>query len=287
MAAILSIRIGLFGNKDVTPDQLKAFLTFVAGGIGTAATVLGTLLTKQHNDRERFRQQLQAVIDGMKFVEEEREKSAGLFSALVLLGHQHVAIRMLEPAWEGDGVDDATATWVVGQILAGQDESLEGRRASKDSIEEAATLLLKHAKSGDLTDNDDGLVCFPGHFLDTWSTDYRIPLKAKIKLLASTAWMLTKQNNDWWISSRWNEVPVRGKFEGWPIGLWVDCVESESDKTVRASAVALLDAFWGHFEGDSHADRQSRTDEEELPGDIRKALEAVRAAWPPVRQAAY
>src|SRR5512139_2504795 len=119
IAAALAIRSGLFAVTGRAPssDQIKVFLAFIGGGLGTAATVFTALITRDHNERERDRLQLQTVIDSLQSLPESppSPRVAGVLSTVVLLGHERVGIRILDPAWEAHLVDDATATWLIGQ----------------------------------------------------------------------------------------------------------------------------------------------------------------------------
>lgn len=284
MAALLSIHSGLFSfsfsSKTVSSAELNAFLTFVAGGLGTAATVYGALLTRQHNDRERWRQQLQAIIGSLQFIREanQLERSVGVFSSMVLLGHQHVAIRMLEPAWEKEDIDPATATWVIGQILSGEDESLERRRPSDDTMTEATVILLKHAKLGHLTSHESLHVFFPGHFLHAWETDYPIPFAAKVNLLASMAMALANRPYAWW-KERWRTGDQYLPNPSWPIDVWIKCAKWEHDPIVRASANELLITFWEHYRHERDKYTLDKVKPEELPAEIRYA-KAQLPPWP-------
>ena len=53
ISAVLIIRSGIFDlNKGAVGDEeFKALWTFIASGLATAATVIGLLFTKSHNDR--------------------------------------------------------------------------------------------------------------------------------------------------------------------------------------------------------------------------------------------
>ncbi|MEN1886106.1 hypothetical protein [Streptomyces mirabilis] len=242
MAASLAIRTNLFRLGKPTDTQLKTFLTFVAGGLGTAVTVLGALLTREHNARERWRQQLEAVLRSLEFIRKKQSKhadvAAGVFSSMVLLGHRHAALRTLIPAWDSGKVEPATATWVIGEILAGNDESLEGRRVSPDAMTEAAYVLKKHAEKGELTNERAETYYFPDHFMRAWTTDTKMPRKAKLYLLAAMAETMCSQDKEWW---------TRKNLPPWPMFIWEECADRDPDPIVRDSAKSLLNAAKLHF----------------------------------------
>ncbi|MFI8461821.1 hypothetical protein [Kitasatospora sp. NPDC085464] len=255
MAASLAIRIGLFGWGDVDSAQVKTFLTFIGGGLGTAATVFGALLTKQHNARERWRQQLDTIVQSLNFIDPpmKQERVAGVFSSMVLLGHQHVAIRMLDPAWRHGNIDAASATWVIGQVLSGEDPSMEGVTASDDTVLEASVILKEHA-GPDLVDKDKNIFFFPGGYMHTWPVDRKLPTQAKVNLLSAMGATFLSQDISWW-----TDGGERTLDEAWPLRVWKDCTNgAETDAEIREDAKHLLNAVNGAIRTDELSAMQEK-----------------------------
>jgi uncharacterized integral membrane protein len=244
MSTSLAVRLRLFGFTG-TPDPmaLTAFLTFIGGGLAAAATLLGALLTKGHNDRERRRLELESVIRSLESMRPgSKGRVAGVISATVLLGQPRVAIRVLEPLWQDGEVDPATATWILDEVLIADDEHLSqlgGEHLVDDLQIEAATLLLKHAERGELTNPADvkGSYYFPGHFMHRWHTE--LPDLAKQDLLLAMGEVLVSRDRDWWSSP--------GTIPRWPTLVWMQCAETDPNPVIRASAAALLDALCGCY----------------------------------------
>jgi predicted membrane-bound mannosyltransferase len=53
LSTAFAIRSGVLdlGKRNITADEYKAMWAFFASGLATAATIIGLLLTKSHNDR--------------------------------------------------------------------------------------------------------------------------------------------------------------------------------------------------------------------------------------------
>lgn len=242
MAALLAIRADMFGVTG-TPDseQTRLFLTFIGGGLATAATVLGALFTWQHNNRERHRLGIQAVIESLASMSVDAPpRVAGVLASMVLLGHPRIAIRMLAPAWEAHKVDPGTATWLIGQVLApgkAQADHLDGDRADPAAVEEAAVLLREHA--GELTERRPRSFNFPGYFQHAWLTEPELPEEAKRQLLIAIGLMLASRGKDWWCPQGF---PPR-----WPISVLAECASRDSDDDIKKAAAVLFRALYFYF----------------------------------------
>ena len=67
MAFSLALRSGMLGwSGRPTSEQIKLFLTFIGGGLATAASVFAALFTREHNTRERQRLRLETVINSLE-----------------------------------------------------------------------------------------------------------------------------------------------------------------------------------------------------------------------------
>lgn len=165
MATILAFRSGLFTFSRARPgdEQVRVFMTFIGGGLATSATFFAALLTWEHNKREHRRMQLETVIKSLDALPDGEPRVAGSIATMVLLGHQSVAMRVLAPAWDKRAVDDATATWLIGQVL-------EGGRRDEKAIAEAAALLLAHASHLTVASHKRCL-SWPGYWFENWKHD--------------------------------------------------------------------------------------------------------------------
>jgi hypothetical protein len=242
MAGSLAARSGLFTwSSEPSTQQVQIFMTFIGGGLATAATVFGALLTRGHNARERWRLQLETVLKSLESLPKESSaRAAAVLSTLVLLGQERVAIRMLGPAWQAGDVDHGTATWLIGQVLTGQrtpGARMDGDRPDESAVTEAALLLRHHAE--ELTEAERGLFYFPGHFQRRWSTERDLPWAAKDSLLLTMGAMLASRDRSWWCSG--------GSLSAWPATILLECAEHESQEIPRASAAVLFAALHDCF----------------------------------------
>ncbi|MGW8378170.1 hypothetical protein [Streptomyces sp. ODS28] len=239
MAATLAIRSGVYGfSGRPDPAQVKTFLTFVGGGLATAATLFGALITREHNARERRRLGLDTLLKSLdSFSPGTPQRVAAVLSTMILLGHPRVVLRVLEPAWKAEEVDHATATWCIGQVLAGAETSSTGRRdARADPVINEATVLLR-SHTHQLTDRATGGLFFPGDFLSGWRGD--LPHTAKNDLLLAMGETLLSQDKRWWCPG--------GAPPHWPTRVWMKCAEQDPDPDIRLSAAVLVDALCSCF----------------------------------------
>lgn len=241
----------------VTPDQIRVFATFLAGAFAAAATLFTTLITRTHNERERRRLVLEAVIRSIEALPDKEPKTrvAGVLSTLVLLGQERIALRVLQPAWEDGLVEEATATWLIGQVLTGDGTygaPGDGDRTDRTAITEASVLLAEHADR--LTGTVAGQYYFPGHFMWQWRTRRNLPPEAKEQLLIAMGRVLLSRDPEWW-------RPAGGP-PGWPTEVLVEAAEKDRSRSVRSSAALLLAAlhecFPEEFEARLHERRLAR-----------------------------
>lgn len=289
IAGLLAARTGMFrlhGAPD--PKQTSVFLTFIGGGLGTAATVLGMLFTWQHNRRERYRLGLDTVLKSLESLDPDTPpKVAGVLASMILLGQPRVALRVLAPAWKREEVDADTATWLIGQILAGDSEwrgSRDGDPVDQPAVIEAAVLLREHAD--ELTKDKPGSYCFPGYFHDKWKTKPKLPGEAKEQLLIAMGTMLASRGKDWW--------ECDGHPPMWPTEILELCARNDRDRTIRSAASVLFGELNLHFPDDFKSHFEDEPDV--LDGILRTSREAatdpdldeftslanrIREAWAP------
>ncbi len=230
MAGYLAVRAGMFGFTRSTTsadEQVKTFLTFIGGGLATAATVFGTLLTRRYREREEWRQNCEAVNAGLQSLNPGPSRVAGVLTSTVELGKPEVAVRILDPAWHTGDLDAATATWIIDQVLL-KAAGKARERPSPATLHEVAVVLAKHAQNGDLTEQQPRHYFIPDSLRETWRLDPAIPLDVQSLLLTATAHVLLSREWEWWCDDP--KIPPR-----WPHTLWLSCVEA-SGKSADAPA---------------------------------------------------
>lgn len=230
MAGYLAFRAGMFGFTHSTlseDEQVKMFLTFIGGGLATAATVLGTLLTRRYREREAWRQNCEAVNAGLQSLNPGKSRVAGVLTNTVELGKPEIAVRILDPAWRTDDLDAATATWIIDQVLlkaAGKPRE----RPSPATLHEVAVILAKHAQNGDLTEEKQPRhFSIPDSLREAWKVDPAIPLDVQSLLLTATAHVLLSREWQWWCDDP--KIPPR-----WPHNLWLSCVTAAHESAQDA-----------------------------------------------------
>ena len=288
MAVLLAIRAGMFRLSGApSSTQTSVFLTFIGGGLATAATVLAALFTWEHNRRERRRLIMDTVIKSLESLEAGKSRVVGVLSSIIQLGQPRVALRVLAPIWETGQVDDETATWLIGQVLApdrARIDSGDGDTIDQATVEEAAVLLREHADK--LTKDKERSFSFPGHFKDEWSTEPELPHDAKAQMLIAMGTMLASRSKDWWACD--------GHCPQWPTGILVKCARHDPDPQVKSAAAVLLAELHSHFPDDFTMSFEDLP--EALEGILRNGREAaangglgelvslagdIRAKWTP------
>jgi hypothetical protein len=217
LAISFAIRSGIFklNDKSISNEEFRALWAFIAAGVGTAATIIGFLLTKSHNDRTlAFQEDLEArklasqkesdarltletVVRGLELMVVSdgtyapKARIAGSLATLVHLGHPAIAMRALTIIWEEDRVDGGTACWLISEVL---------RTGSEVSKKEAAELLFLHAET--LTREARPFYYdWPDVLIDNWLTD--LPLEARLRILAAFVKVVLSQELSWWDSKWW------------------------------------------------------------------------------------
>ena len=283
MAASVAIQAGLFELSGAPRrEQLGAFATFIGTSLAAVATVFAALLTRAHNVRERQRLRLETVVKSLEMLPDtsKRARIAGVLSTMVLLGQERVAMRVLHPAWDDCDVDDGTATWLIGQVLAGGGSRLarEGDRLDDVAMREAAVLLLNHASN--LTGAKAGQYYFAGHFMRQWRTKNHLPPQVKLDVLHTMGQMLVDRGREWW--SPTGELPY------WPTIVLLECARKDPHRGVRTSAAVLLAALRDSFPqefGKRVPDKRMTTmltraeKASSVPAEHRKIAARIRRDW--------
>lgn len=228
LAMLVLSKSGLVvGDAKITDAQLQVFMAFIGGGLATSATLVGVLLTYAHNRRAERRLQLETVIKSLENLPVGEARLAGAITTMVLLGHQGVAMRVLQPAWHKDEVDAATATWLIDRVISSEPRD-------PDAVDEAVTILREHADK--LPEKEHrGYVNFPGAFFQRWNPT--LSEGSKQNMLWAMGEAVLNRPPDWYFSA-----PPR-----WPIGIIADCMLEDPDETTRVCAAVLLDGFVRRF----------------------------------------
>jgi hypothetical protein len=283
MAVSVAVHAGLFELAGAPgPNQLGAFVTFIGTSLAAVATVFAALLTRAHNVRERHRLRLETVVKSLEMLPDtsKRARIAGVLSTMVLLGQERVAMRVLHPAWEDGDVDDGTATWLIGQVLAGGRSRLarEGDQLDDVAMREAAVLLFNHSSS--LTGEKAGQYYFAGHFMRQWRTKNHLPPQVKLDVLRTMGQMLVDRGREWW--SPTGELPY------WPTIVLLECARKDPHRGVRSSAAVLLAALRDSFPqefGKRVPDKRMTTmltraeKASSVPAEHRKIAASIRRDW--------
>jgi hypothetical protein len=245
LAISFVVRSGIFDLRDrtISDEEFRTLWAFIAAGVGTAATIIGFLLTRSHNertlafqrdleDRKLASQQetdarmtLETVVRGLELLVvgdgayAPRARIAGSLATMVQLGHPAIAMRVLATLWQEDKVDNGTACWLISEVL---------RMGTRQSRIEAAYLLYRHADS--LTDSGaEAWFDWPDILQDNWSTDF--PLEARLRILASFVMVVLSKEPSWW-GSDW-----------WFFPYLDEVAQTDPDPTVTDTAMQLLWAF--------------------------------------------
>lgn len=299
MAASLAFRADLFwpikGVGKPGSDQVEMFKVFIGGGLATAVTLVGALLTREHNARGRRRLQLETVVKSLEFLPaESSQRVPAVLATMVLLGQQRIAIRILGPAWKRGAVDPQTATWLINQVLISDrtDRSqTDADRPDETAMNEASLLLWKHA--ADLMQSKRLDYSFPGDFQTGWAFPrYRLDglrgakkrHSVKKNILMAMGTMLISRDRDWWCHG--GNPPV------WPTDVLLECTERDTDPSARSFAAMLFGAVYdcfpdqvtGFFFEDNRVEKalEKRKRAEKntaLPRDYFKLADGIREKW--------
>jgi hypothetical protein len=237
-----AIRSGVFNLSDttITKEETQALWAFVASGLATAATLIGLLITRSHNqrtlafqkeveDRKLLAQEetdkrlaLDTVVRGLELVGASsgeyapKATIAGALGALVHLGHPVIAMRTLGAAWGEDAVDPASASWLISEVVR------TGTEASKN---EAVGLLREHAKR--LTKDEPAVYEWPDALWMTWRKD--LAINSRYAVLLAVFELLYSKDKAWW-----------GSNYHWMIATLENAWRLDEDDYLRAFAAALL-----------------------------------------------
>jgi hypothetical protein len=208
-----SIRTGIFNLSDHTigAEEVKALWAFIASGLATAATIIGLLFRRSHDNRTLLAQKeadnrtallqqdtsarlaLDTVVKSLELLVlndgtyAPKARVAGALAALVHLEHPVIAMRTLSAAWDDSAVDGATACWLISEVL---------EKGTDESKYEAAVLLLAHASKLCADDSHKGFYEWPAIIDLKWPMS--IPRLARYVILLSLVELVLSRDQDWW-----------------------------------------------------------------------------------------
>ena len=190
-------------------------LVQAASVLGTTASIAGTWITKQHDDRTDARLTLETVTTSLNLIGQSggyapSAQVAGALATLIHLDHPVIAIRSLRAAWLDQVVDTETATWLIGEVLD------SGRNESQC---EAARLLFSKASAlcGPLRGSDRAFdIHWPYRLYGRWP--FQLPLDARMDVLRTLmAMLLSKPYSSWrrtgyyWIIALLDDALIRDR----------------------------------------------------------------------------
>ena len=180
VAVFLLARMDFFSGQPLTDEEIKSLWAFLGVALGAVVTLIGTLLTEQHNrrtavltreagERERLAKQAQQILDNQaekrltldtvaKLLElitdaggyARPARVGGAIATLVELEGGTVALRILGELWGADAVDSGTAVWLIDRVLSGDRPDEE----QTDAAELLASYAPKLVPSSNDADQD-------------------------------------------------------------------------------------------------------------------------------------
>jgi hypothetical protein len=146
VSAAFAIRSGILdlNDRSIDADEYKALWAFIGSGLATAASIVGILFTRAHNERTSSQLELDTAVKSLQLLTLDdgkyapKARVAGALSALVHLGHPLIAMRTLASVWQEGAIDSGTACWLISEVF---------QRGSPESKIEATTLLRQNVEN--------------------------------------------------------------------------------------------------------------------------------------------
>jgi hypothetical protein len=229
VAARLLISSGFFSGTAPTDAQRTSLWGFLGVALGAAATLLGALLTDQHNrrthalaqeaeHRARTAQQHQRELDKQSAnrlaldtvsqlltlmggdgtgSEASRAQMAGAVATMMELRSGAVAVRVLGELWATDKVDADTAVWLADRVLEDPPRPLHGTREEQEAKKEAvyAVSLLLYRNADKLFPSEP-ITYWPRILRDNWPQE--LPENVRGAFLATTVRALLSKSPRYW-----------------------------------------------------------------------------------------
>lgn len=204
LAAVLLAKSGVLSARSLTDSQAKSLWAFLGVAFGAVVTLIGALLTEQHNRRtdtlareaeNRLRIDTVAKVLELVTIESSyapRARVAGAIATLMELGGGSVGLRILGELWAADAVDSDTAVWLIDRIL--QDST-----SLEEEKELAAAVLFKEASRlvPARDDSDQNWRNTPRTIDDSWPTT-ALSSDARYSLLLAIVRMLQAREIGFW-----------------------------------------------------------------------------------------
>ena len=168
LAIFLLVKMDFFSTDSLTDTQLKSVWAFLGVALGAVITLIGTLLTEQHNRRTEALTREAAEREALAKAEQQAlaaqaerrlaidtvaktlelittdsgdyakpARVGGAIATMMELQGGTVAIRMLADLWAADAVGTSTAVWLINRVLTESKDT--------DELDEASVLLLLNA----------------------------------------------------------------------------------------------------------------------------------------------
>jgi hypothetical protein len=223
LAAVLLAKSHVLSARSLTDEQTKSLWAFLGVAFGAVVTLIGALLTEQHNrrtdaltrqtaDREQaareqqqrladeteYRLKMDTIAKVLELVTVDggdgyapRARVAGAIATLMQLGGGVIGMRILGELWAADAIDSDTASWLIDRVL--QDSS-----TPTEEIEQAASLLAAqaHCLVPKPEDPDQLMTYWPKSIGDSWPIG--LPEDAKNGILTAIVRMLLARDIGWW-----------------------------------------------------------------------------------------
>jgi hypothetical protein len=221
LAILLLVKMDFFSTDALTNEQLKSVWAFLGVALGAVVTLIGTLLTEQHNrrtaaltreagERERLakvqqqalaeqaekRLTIDTVAKTLELITDDsggyakRARVGGAIATMVELEGGAVAIRILGELWAADAVDSDTAVWLINRVLKESTET--------DELDAAADLLVFNAAKLVPGKNDENqeratwLAIIPEYW------PQHLPTTARNSLVTATVRLLLVRELEYW-----------------------------------------------------------------------------------------
>jgi hypothetical protein len=204
LAAVLLAKSGLLSTRSLTDAQAKSVWAFLGVAFAAVVTLIGALLTEQHNRRtdtlareaeNRLRIDTVAKVLELVTIENDyapRARVAGAIAALMELGGGSVGLRLLGELWEASAVDPSTAVWLIDRTL--QDStSLEEEKDLAAGVLYARASRLVPARN----DPEQNWRIIPQAIDNSWPTT-ALSSDARYSLLLTAVRMLKAREIGYW-----------------------------------------------------------------------------------------
>jgi hypothetical protein len=277
VAVLLFVGANLGSPDKITGEQEKYLWPFLGVAFGVVATLVGALVTNEHNRRthllaERSKLQEQQLaretaerlkIDTVTKVLElvtvgggyaPKARVAGAVATLMELHSDAVSVRILGELWAADAIDSSTAVWLI-------DCALGNELVKDDETSQAAMTLALQVKRLVPSPEDEHQEWFhwPSTLVEAWPC--RLSFSTRNALIWAVTKVLLVRELDWWKAGALRS-PVR------------TLVNALQDPELGPAAALILKALL-----DRGALDTTRLSEEEIQWIEEKATSVELTGW--------